>query len=328
MAQPQQRPAAGVVRIYDFLPESASFLGAVRAGLAGARKSLPSKYFHDAHGCAMLEQICESSEHSPEGIELSLMREHAAAMATFLGPDCQLIELGGAATRKACTLIAELQPSLYVPVGISAEATRTAAEGLAQIFPWLNVCGVCADYTAPLALPRFVGVPIRQKAVYLPGSIFSIFTPDEAAGVLQLARRVVGPGGALLAGVELKPDPAAADAPGGDASGAIAAFKLNALERINRELGGDFQLRRFRHRALYNADQSWIEMHFESLASQFVHVGGMRFGFSHGETMLAAISCQYGVDEFRALAKRAGFAPGPSWIDASRRFSVQGMNAL
>lgn len=328
MAQPQQRPAQGVVRFYNFLPESASFLGEVLAGLARAQKTLPSKYFYDAHGCGLLEKICESSDDSPARIELSLLREHAAAMALFLGPDCQLIELGGGATRKTSVLIGQLQPSLYVPVGISAGVMQMAAAGLAQDFPWLNITGVCADYTGPLALPSFVGVPIRKKVVYLPGAIFGIFTPHEAAGLLRLARRLVGPGGALLAGVELKPDRAAAESACSDASGAAAAFNLNLLERINRALGGDFQLRRFRHRAAYHEGQGWTEMHVESLASQFVHVGGTRFGFGQGETVLTAISCTHGADAFRALAQRAGFAPGQTWSDAASRFSVHGMIAV
>ena len=137
---------------------------------------------------------------------------------------------------------------------------------------------------------------------------------------------MVGVGGALLVGVDLK-DKRALDAAYDDAAGVTAAFNLNLLERINRELGGDFQLRRFRHKAFYDEAKGWIEMHIESLASQFVHVGGERFRFSQGETILTEISCKYGIDEFRALAQRAGFAPGQTWSDAAKRFSVHGMIA-
>ncbi len=327
MAQPQQRPAQGVVRFYNFLPESASFLGEVLAGLAGAPKTLPSKHLYDARGCELLETMGESPDCSAARTELALLREQAAAMALFVGPDCQLIELGAGAARNTGLLIGQLQPSLYVPVGISAGAMQAAAAGLAQTFPWLNIAGVRADYTGPLALPSFVGVPIKKKAVYLPGAIFGNFTPPEAAGLLRLARRLVGSGGALLAGVELKPDQAA-QAACSDASGAIAAFNFNLLERINRELGGDFQLRRFRHRAAYHEAQGWTEMRFESLASQFVHIGGRRFSFGLGETLFTAICCTHGADAFRALAQDAGFAPGQTWSDAAGRFSVHGMIAV
>ena len=187
---------------------------------------------------------------------------------------------------------------------------------------------MCADYTKPLKLPEFVGVPIRKKAVYFPGSTIGNFTPHEAIEFLQLARRMVGPGGALLVGVDLKKDKKVLDAAYDDAAGVTAAFNLNLLARINRELGGDFQLRRFRHRAFYDENKGWIEMHIESLASQFAHVGGERFSFSQGETILTEISCKYSVDEFRAVAQRAGFAPDQTWIDAAKLFSVHGMIAV
>ena len=328
MAQPQQPPAAGVVRFYNFLTEGASFLGDVLAGLARPNKALAPKYFYDARGCELFEQICELPEYYPTRTELAIMHEHAAAMAKFLGPGCQLIEFGSGASTKTRILIEALQPPLYVPIEIAGEAMQTAASGLAQAFPWLNINGVCADYTKPLILPEFVGVPIRRKAVYFPGSTIGNFTPQEAVEFLQHARRSVGAGGALLIGVDLKKNKAVLDAAYDDAAGVTAAFNLNLLARINRELGGDFQLPRFRHRAFYDEERGWIEMHLESLASQLVHVGGERFSFSRGETILTEISCKYGVDEFRGLAQRAGFAPGQTWIDADNLFSVHGMIAV
>ena len=327
MAQPQQRPAQGVVRFYNFLPEGRSFLDEVLTGLARPHKALPPKYFYDARGCDLFEQICEAPEYYPTRTELAIMSEHAAAMARFLGPDCQLIEFGSGSSRKTRLLLEQLQPPLYVPIDIAGEAMRAAAAGLAQRFPWLNINGVCADYTKPLTLPVFVGVPIRRKAVYFPGSTIGNFTPQEAIEFLQLARRMVGAGGALLIGVDLKKDKSLLDAAYNDAAGVTAAFNLNLLARINRELGGDFQLRRFRHRAFYDENKGWIEMHLESLAAQFVHVGSERFHLRQGETILTEISCKYSVDEFRAVAQRGGFAPGETWTDAANLFSVHGMIA-
>ena len=328
MAQPQQRPAQGVVRFYNFLTQDTSFLGDVLSGLARPRKALPPKYFYDARGCDLFEQICELPEYYPTRTELAIMREHAAAMAGFLGAGCQLIEFGSGSSRKTRILIEQLQPPLYVPVDIAGEALQAAATGLAQQFPWLNINGVCADYTKALTLPVFVGVPICRKAVYFPGSTIGNFTPEEAIAFLQLARRMVGAGGALLIGVDLKKEKSVLDAAYDDAAGVTAEFNLNLLARINRELGGDFQLRRFCHRAFYDEDKGRIEMHLESLASQFVHVGGERFDFRQGETILTEISCKYGVDEFRAVAQRAGFAPGETWTDPARLFSVHGMIAV
>jgi L-histidine Nalpha-methyltransferase len=328
MAQPRQRPAEGVARFYNFLPEGDSFLDDVLTGLARPRKSLPPKYFYDARGCELFEQICTLPEYYPTRTELAIMREHAGAMAKFLGPDCQLIEFGSGSSRKTRILIEQLQPSLYVPIDIADEAMRAATAGLARAFPWLNIIGVCADYTKPLTLPQFVGVPIGRKAVYFPGSTIGNFTPHEAIGFLKLARRMVGPGGALLIGVDLKKDKKVLDAAYSDAAGVTAAFNLNLLQRINRELGGDFQLRRFRHKAFYDEAKGWIEMHIESLASQLVHVGGARFPFSAGETIHTEISCKYSVEEFQAVAHRGGFEHDRTWIDAANLFSVHGMIAV
>jgi len=328
MAEPQQRPAQGVVRFYNFLPEHASFLDDVLAGLARPQKTLAPKYFYDARGCELFEKICTLPEYYPTRTELAIMREHGAEMAEFLGQDCQLIEFGSGSSTKTRILIEQLQPPLYVPVDIADDAIRAAAASLAQVFPWLNINGVCADYTRPLTLPEFVGVPIRRKAVYFPGSTVGNFTPEEAVEFLRLARRTVGTGGALLIGVDLKKDKRVLDAAYDDAAGVTAAFNLNLLARINRELGGDFQLRRFRHKAFYDGAKGWIEMHLESLAAQFVHVAGTRFHFVPGETIHTEISCKYSVEEFSAVARRGGFAPGQTWIDAGGLFSVHGMTAV
>ena len=327
MAQPQQRPAVGVVRLYNFLPEGDFFLDDVLTGLARAPKTLPPKYFYDARGCELFERICTLPEYYPTRAELAIMREHAGAMAEFLGPDCQLIEFGSGSSTKTRILIEQLQPPLYVPIDIAGEAIRAAAAGLAQAFPWLNINGVCADYTKPLSLPEFVGMPMRRKAVFFPGSTIGNFTPHEAIEFLQLVRRMGGKGGTLLIGVDLKKDKRLLDAAYSDAAGVTAAFNLNLLARINRELDGDFQLRRFRHKAFYDEAKGWVEMHIESLATQLVHVGGTRFRFSAGETIHTEISCKYGIEEFQALAHRAGFDPEQTWIDAAKLFSVHGMIA-
>ncbi|MBE0620142.1 MAG: L-histidine N(alpha)-methyltransferase [Burkholderiales bacterium] len=328
MAQPLQRPALGVARFYNFLPEGEFFLGEVLAGLAQPRKILPPKYFYDAHGCALFEQICALPGYYPARAELAIMVEHGAAMAKFLGPGCQLIELGSCSSRNTRILIEQLQPPLYVPIDIEAEMLRSNAAALARLLPWLNINGVCADHTKLLTLPEFVGVPIRRKVVYCPGSAFGNIAVQEAGEFLRFARRTVGLGGALLIGVDLKKDKLTLDAAYNDAAGLTAAFNLNLLERINRELGGDFQLQRFRHRTFYDEDRGRVEMHIESLASQFVHVGGERFKFSQGEMMLTGISCKYSADEFRALAQRSGFAPAQTWTDAVERFSVHGLIAV
>jgi dimethylhistidine N-methyltransferase len=328
MAEPQPRPAQGVVRFYNFLTQHASFLDEVLQGLAQPQKSLPSRYLYDRRGRELYQKICESPNFYLERAELGIMRAHAAAMAKFLGADCQLIEFGAGSSRRTRILLEELQPPLYLLVDIDGEAMQATAGGLAQAFPWLNTIGVCADHAQPLRLPEFVGVAIRKKAAYFPGANLGHLTPEQALMLLKLARRMVGTGGALLAGVELKKDKALLEAAYDDTAGAIAAFNLNLLARINRELGADFQLRRFGHLAFYDADQGLIELHLESLAAQYAHLPGVRLHFAQGETIRTEIACSYGIEEFQAMARRAGFAPGETWSDAANLFAVHGMSAV
>lgn len=328
MALPQQRPTHGVVRFYNFLPPGNAFLDDVLNGMAQPQKSLPSKYLRDLRGCALFEKVCELPEYYPARTELGIMREHAAAMAKFLGADCQLIEFGAGFSRRTRILIEELQPPLYLLIDIEGEAMKATADGLAQQFPWLNTVGVCADYARPLILPEFVGIAIRRKAAYLPGSNLGHFSPDEAVVLLKLVRRMVGTGGALLVGVDLTKDQSVLEAACNDAQGVTAAYSLNLLDRINRELGADFQLRRFGHRGFYDARKGRIEMHIESLASQLAHIGGTRFRLGQGETIRTEISCKYSDEEFLAVAQRAGFAPDQTWSDAANLFRVYGMIAV
>jgi dimethylhistidine N-methyltransferase len=169
---------------------------------------------------------------------------------------------------------------------------------------------------------------MRRKVVYFPGSTVGNFTPEEALEFLARVRELVGPGGMLLIGVDLKKDKRVLDAAYDDAQGVTAEFNLNLLHRINRELGGDFQVKRFRHKAFYDEARGRIEMHLESLYSQFVHVAGQRFEFRPGETIHTEISCKYGVQEFQALAARARFHAEKVWTDPANLFAVHGMMAV
>jgi dimethylhistidine N-methyltransferase len=328
--KPQAAPqplAPGVVRFYSFLPSAERLREDVLAGLALPQKSIPPKYFYDEQGCRLFESICELPEYYLTRTETAILRGNVADIAQFVGPDAQLIEYGSGVQAKTRILIQALQTRLYVPIDIAADTLRASSNELAGRFPWLNVVGVCADYTRPLALPEFVGVPIRRKVVFFPGSTVGNFTPAEALQFLKQAHRVVGAGGALLIGVDLKKDKATLEAAYADAQGVTARFNLNLLERINRELNGDFQLNRFRHKAFYDPIAGRIEMHLESLASQIVHVAGERFGFAPGETIHTEISCKYSVAEFQELGKRAGFSPEKVWTDLEQLFSVHGMVA-
>lgn len=326
--QPSPQPAApGVVRFYNFLAPGDAFLDDVLAGLARPQKSIPPKYFYDERGSRLFEAICRLPEYYPTRTEMAILRGHIAEMAQFVGPEVELIEFGSGAGVKTRILIEALQPPLYVPLDIDGHTLRAASAGLAAAFPWLNISGICADYSRPLALPEFAGVVLRRKAAFFPGSTIGNFTPAEALGFLRQARRLVGTGGVMLVGVDLKKDRKTLDAAYNDPGGVTAQFNLNLLERINRELGADFQVKRFGHKAFYDPTRGRIEMYLESRYAQFAHVAGRRFDFAPGETIHTEISCKYTLAEFQELARAAGFSPDKVWTDPEQLFSVHGMTA-
>ncbi len=171
-------------------------------------------------------------------------------------------------------------------------------------------------------------MPTRRRVVYFPGSTIGNFTSEEAVRFMHHCRVLLGPGGILLIGVDLKKDKRILDAAYDDAQGVTAEFNLNLLHRINRELEGDFVVKRFRHVAYYDEALGRVEMHLESGYAQVAHVAGQRFDFRPGETIHTEISCKYGVEEFQSLAARARFHAERVWTDANRMFSVHALMAV
>ena len=311
-----------MLSFHDLRPDPGSFLDDVLDGLAQPRKTLPPKYFYDEAGSALFDAICELPEYYPTRTEIAIMRAHVRDMAERLGPQCALIEYGSGSGRKTRILIETLAPVVYIPVDIAAAQLKASSAELAREFPGLAVCAVCADYSRPLALPSLNGVNARRRIVYFPGSTIGNFTVAEAAAFLKNACAVVGPGGGLLIGVDLKKDPARLHAAYNDAQGVTARFNLNVLARINRELDADFDLSAFRHEAFYNTDLGRIEMHLASLREQRASVRGRVIRFRSGETIHTENSYKYSVEEFEALARSAGFVPQACWTDAQRLFAV------
>ena len=309
------------VPLLDLKTDSGSFLRDVLEGLSLSRKALSPKYFYDERGSALFEAICELPEYYPTRTEMAIMRAHVGEMAERLGPDCLLIEYGSGSGRKTRVLIAALAPVAYMPIDIAREQLAHSAAELERDFPGLQVLAVCADYSRPLVLPAAEGMA-RRRVVYFPGSTIGNFALTEAREFLREARATVGPGGAMLVGVDLKKDEALLNAAYNDAQGVTAAFNLNLLTRINRELGADFDLGAFRHWAFYNAALGRIEMHLVSEKPQSVTIAGHRFEFAAGETIHTENSCKYSVDEFQALARSAGFVPEHCWTDPAQLFAV------
>jgi dimethylhistidine N-methyltransferase len=320
-------PVSPAVSFVDLRPATGSFLEDVLAGLGASPKALSPKYFYDARGCELFEAICELPEYYPTRTELALMRDCAADMAAQLGGDVLLIEFGSGASVKTETLLRTLRPAAYVPVDIAAEALRASTARLAADFTQLPIIAVCADYLQPLRVPELARVRASRRVIYFPGSTIGNLTPEEALTFLERARSLAGAQGAMLVGVDLKKDPGLLHAAYNDAQGVTAAFNLNLLRRINRELAADFDLAAFRHVAFYDAAAGRIEMHLESLQVQTVTVGGHSFAFDAGERLHTENSCKYSVGEFRRLAQAAGFRPERVWVDADRLFAVHLLRA-
>lgn len=313
---------AAAFSIYDRLSDTGSFLDDVVAGLSCLHKTLPPKYFYDERGSELFEAICGLPEYYLTRAETALMREKAGEMARLLGPRCAVIEYGCGSGRKTRILLEALEPVAYVPIDIAREQLRATAAEFARDFPGLRVMAVCADYSRPLALPEVDVLTARRRIVYFPGSTIGNLTHDEAAAFLGNARNLVGPGGGLLIGVDLKKDAARLNAAYNDKQGVTAEFNINLLARINRELGADFDLGAFRHQAFYNEPLGRIEMHLLSMKAQRVTMRGHSFSFRAGETIHTENSYKYSVSEFQMLARGAGFEPVECWMDAERLFAV------
>jgi dimethylhistidine N-methyltransferase len=299
------------------------FLADALAGLRQPRKTLPCKYFYDAEGSKLFDQICTLPEYYPTRTELGILRAHAPEMARCVGPDALLIEYGSGSSVKTRLLLDRLpRPAAYVPVDISREHLLATALALRLDYPGLPVLPVCADFTAPFALPTPPRPPARC-VIYFPGSTIGNFSEAAAVALLAGVARRVGPGGGFLAGADLKKDPRVLERAYDDARGVTAAFNLNLLARMNRELDADFDLRRFRHRAVWVEAEGRVEMHLVSETEQFVHVGGVRIGFARGESICTEYSHKYTLDGFARLARGAGLAVRRVWTDRRQRFSVQ-----
>jgi dimethylhistidine N-methyltransferase len=317
----------GAVRFRDLLPQGGSALSEILEGLSRRPKELPPKLFYDEAGSELFERICELPEYYLTRAELQLMERHAADIAGFLGPDCELIEFGCGSGRKTRILIEALKPALFIPVDIASDALRAACARLAEEFPRLKISALCADYTRPLRLPKWPGLSVRRTVVYFPGSTIGNLTREEAGHFLRRVRGWVGPAGALVIGVDVKKAPAILNAAYNDALGVTAAFNLNLLVHLNRDYGADFDLSAFEHNAFYDETAGRVEMHLRAVRPTGVALGGRKFRFAQGELMRTEISCKYAIDEFIALAARAGFADAQVWQDDERLFAVYGLVA-
>src|SRR5215475_13510982 len=316
-------PIEAVVR-YEVLTPTPSFARDVIAGLTAHPKRLSPKYFYDETGAQLFEAITALPEYYLTRCELEILEARAPEMARLFPVTSALIEFGSGSTRKVRTLLASVPTiAAYVPVDISSEMLIQEAQELRRDYPRLVVLPVEADFTQPFALPSAVAGMAHTG--FFPGSTIGNFEPHEACAFLRHAGQVLGRGAKLIIGVDLVKDASILNAAYDDSAGVTAKFNLNLLARINRELGGDFDLDSFSHHAFYNSERHRIEMHLASKKRQKVRVARRVIEFRAGETIHTENSYKYTLESFGALARGSGWNPVAVWTDAGVNFSVHAL---
>ena len=317
--------AAALAKTHRFDEQTTTFAGDVIDGLSQHPKRLSPKYFYDATGSELFEQITLLPEYYPTRTELAILRDRAGETSAIIPDGAALVEFGAGATTKVRLLLSQCKFSAYVPVDISGDFLKAQADVLRRDFPALDVYPVAADFTAPFALPD--PVKAMPKVGFFPGSTLGNFEPHEACAFMRSAREILGEGAQMVIGVDLEKDEHVLYHAYNDSAGVTARFNLNVLVRINRELGGNFDLSAFMHRAIYNRERHRIEMHLISKKTQTVRVLGRSFSFRAGESIHTESSYKYSLDRFTALARGSGWSPRESWTDKDSMFSVHALVA-
>jgi dimethylhistidine N-methyltransferase len=304
-----------------FAVDDDEFAASVYAGLSRRQKELPCRYFYDARGSELFEEITRLPEYYPTRTEAAILKTNAGAMTERIPAGGILVEFGSGSSLKTEILLEGLpQIATYVPIDVSPSALDGAKSRLAARFPGLDVRPIVADFSRPLEFPDDLNQ--RHKTGFFPGSTIGNLTPADAIGLLDAFRRNLSPGGHLIVGADLKKDARTLVLAYDDAAGVTAAFNLNLLMRINRELDGSFDLDAFEHEAVYNPREGRIEMHLVSLRDQTVWIRDRHFRFKAGESIHTENSYKYSIDQFQALARSAGWRPERVWTDGARLFSV------
>ena len=312
-----------MLQLTDLHPTPDDITGDVLAGLAGTPKRLPSKYFYDKRGSELFEEITRQPEYYLTRVELALLEASAAEIAEAVGPRAHVVEYGSGSGRKTRLLLDALDdPVAYTPIEISRSALLGSVERLDREFDDIEVLPVLADFTEPVPLP----VPEREAdhaLVFFPGSTLGNFTEGEAIRLLRAMHSTMGDRGGALLGIDMQKAPAMIEAAYNDAAGVTAAFTLNLLVRLNRDIGSDLDPQAFAHQAEYVVDAGRIETFLVSRKAQAVIVEGRRFEFVDGERMQVEYSQKYTDDSLATLASEAGLKVVRGWNDPSDWFGLR-----
>ncbi|RXK70041.1 L-histidine N(alpha)-methyltransferase [Stenotrophomonas sp. MA5] len=312
----------------DLTPSREQILADTLAGLSRTARQLPSKYFYDARGSRLFEQITHTPEYYPTRTELALLNRVLPDIARVMGPRLHVVELGSGSGRKTALLLAALQDLVaYTPIEISRAALLSSIDHLAPALPDVEMLPVCADFTRPVDVPAPEREPAR-RLLFFPGSTLGNFASEDALALLRAMRQTMGDHGLALIGIDLHKDPALIEAAYNDAEGITAAFTLNLLVRLNREVGSDFDLDGFRHRARYSTERLRIETDLVSQRAQDVHLDGRTFHFEAGEAIRVEYSHKYTDDGFDALVRQAGLQVAQRWDADSPAYGLRLLRTL
>jgi len=314
----------GSVVALDFAANSdrEEFARAAVAGLSVSPRAIPAKFLYDVRGSALFDAICELPEYYVTRAETEILRRVAPEIAKLAGPNCALVEFGsGSSVKSRLLLDAMLDLAVYAPIDISRVHLDATAVRLRVDYPGLAISPVCADYMTLESLPELRRT-VERRLGFFPGSTIGNLEPADAKTFLKRARQMLGDDGALVVGVDLKKDPAILHAAYNDSAGVTAAFTLNLLRRMNRELDATFDLAAFEHDASYNAQQGRIEIYFRSVRPQTVTVAGYRFFLAGGERVHTEYSYKYAPADFPALIEGTGFKFAQTWTDEQELFAV------
>jgi len=308
--------------VMKIAPDENEFLATVRTALRRQPRAIPPKYFYDARGSELFDLICNTPEYYPTRTETGILDEFGAEMAARLGTSCVLVELGSGSATKTPLLLRHLaEDAAYVPIDICEPHLLQSTQRLGMLFPEMHMHPLCADYTR-LPAVKLDGYTGRRRVIFFPGSSIGNCTPAEVVQLLQHAAQLAGPGGAMLVGVDSKKSPDVLNAAYNDAAGYTAAFNLNLLARMQRELGAQLDPDGFEHRAFYNGGLGRMEMHLVSRRKQVIQLGDETFHFDVGETIHTENSYKYTAHEFQQLARAAGWHPKMLWTDRAGLFNV------
>jgi len=305
----------------DGVADTASaFATDVVEGLTAAPKRIPAKYFYDAAGSQLFQQITELPEYYPTRTELQILTTQRHQLATLLPADAALVEFGSGSTEKARILLQAAAFAVYVPVDISGDFLAEEVGRLKRDLPQLLIRPVAGDFVEPFALPA--EAQARPRVGFFPGSTIGNFEPFQASAFLRHIAGVLGVGATLIVGVDLVKDPETLFKAYNDSQGITARFNRNVLVRMNHELGANFDPCAFEHHAFYNRELSRIEMHLASRKRQKVRVAGRTIELRAGETIHTENSYKYTIDTFACLAQGAGWISRAVFTDPQHYFSI------